>query len=92
MAKLLRIVGIVQGVGYRASFELAARQLKLSGWVRNRADGSVEALVHGEANALEQIIAWAWRGPSMAEVRDVSITEVEDDSVQQGRFVVLATA
>jgi acylphosphatase len=92
MARLLRITGIVQGVGYRASFEMQARRLQLAGWVRNRIDGSVEALVHGNPEAVEQIIAWAWRGPAAAQVRGVAVSEVADDGITQGRFDVLATA
>lgn len=89
MAKHLRITGLVQGVGYRASFEGRARALRLAGWVRNRADGSVEALVRGEPEALDQIISWARRGPRAAEVRDVAVTDMEDASVEAGRFDVL---
>lgn len=91
MAKHLRIAGLVQGVGYRASFEAQARALQLSGWVRNRIDGSVEAVVRGDAGAVEKIVAWAWRGPSAAQVREVSVTEVEDALVQAGKFAVLPT-
>ena len=91
MAKHLLIVGLVQGVGYRASFEAQAQALKLSGWVRNRADGSVEALVHGEEAALEKVVSWARRGPPSAQVRDVTVTEMDDASVSSGRFDVLAT-
>lgn len=91
MAKHLRIVGLVQGVGYRVSFERQALALKLSGWVRNRADGSVEALVRGSPDAIERIIAWAKRGPSAAQVRDVAITDVEDGAVSDKRFEVLPT-
>lgn len=92
MARLLRIVGLVQGVGYRASFEMQASHLQLSGWVRNRTDGSVEALVRGEPEAVEHIILWARRGPSGARVNDVSVTEIDDTSVPDGRFDVLPTA
>jgi acylphosphatase len=91
MAKHLRIIGIVQGVGYRASFEAQARALRLSGWVRNRVDGSVEAMVSGDAEALKKIIDWARRGPRAARVDDVSIADVEDALVQQGRFQTIAT-
>lgn len=91
MAKHLRIAGLVQGVGYRASFEAQARALQLSGWVRNRIDGSVEAVVRGDAGAVEKIVAWARRGPSAAQVREVSVTEVEDALVQAGKFAVLPT-
>lgn len=70
-ARLLRIEGRVQGVYYRASAEAEARRLGLRGWVRNRHDGSVEALVAGSSAAIEEFIAWAWKGPAAAEVRAV---------------------
>jgi acylphosphatase len=91
VAKHLRITGLVQGVGYRASFKRQALVLNLSGWVRNRADGSVEALVQGDTDAIEKIIAWAWRGPSAAQVREVVISDAADDAAENGRFEMLAT-
>jgi acylphosphatase len=91
MAKQLRITGIVQGVGYRASFEAQARALHLSGWVRNRIDGSVEALVSGETDSVSKIIEWARRGPRAAKVDDVSITDVDDALILQGKFHTIAT-
>lgn len=91
MAKHLRITGVVQGVGYRASFERQARALRLSGWVRNRSDGSVEAVVHGDAEAVEKILAWSRRGPPAARVSDVAVTEIGDASVEPARFDVLPT-
>jgi acylphosphatase len=91
MAKHLRIVGLVQGVGYRASFEAQARALQLSGWVRNRVDGSVEAMVSGDADALGEIIDWARRGPRAARVDEVSVAEIDDAVVQQGKFLIIAT-
>lgn len=91
MAKHLRITGLVQGVGYRASFEEEARALQLAGWVRNRVDGSVEAVVRGDVQALEKIIAWSRRGPRAAQVRDVSVTDMDDATVNAGRFDVLPT-
>ncbi|HEY8606952.1 MAG TPA: acylphosphatase [Noviherbaspirillum sp.] len=75
MAKHLRITGRVQGVGYRASFEAQAKALGLSGWVRNRRDGSVEALVDGDVQALAQIVEWARRGPPAARVEAVEESE-----------------
>lgn len=67
----LRIEGRVQGVYYRASAEAEALRLGLRGWVRNRRDGSVEALVAGTPAAVECFIEWAWQGPAAAEVRAV---------------------
>jgi acylphosphatase len=91
MAKHLIISGKVQGVGYRAAFETQARALELSGWVRNRHDGSVEALVDGEAAALERIIAWAKRGPAMAQVTNVEVADASDAGLSNG-FAVRPTA
>ena len=65
-ARLLQIHGQVQGVGYRAAMQREADRLQLSGWVRNRSDGSVEALVCGPAAQVEQIIAWARHGRRQA--------------------------
>jgi acylphosphatase len=90
MARHLRIVGLVQGVGYRASFEARARALLLCGWVRNRLDGSVEAVVHGDPEAVERIIEWSRRGPPAAQVRDVVVTETADASAGDA-FEVRAT-
>ena len=76
LTRRLRITGRVQGVGYRQAMCHAAARLGVAGWVRNRADGSVEAVVHGDAQALEAFIAWARRGPPAARVSGV---EVSDD-------------
>jgi acylphosphatase len=91
MAKHLSITGIVQGVCYRATFSEQARVLSLSGWVRNRSDGSVEALVSGDAQALEKIIAWAWHGPAGAVVEQVTVIEEEDPPLTDGRFHLTPT-
>ena len=75
----LRITGRVQGVGYRAwALQMAAR-LGLRGWVRNRADGSVEALVTGEDDAVARIIEACREGPFGALVADASVSDAEDD-------------
>ena len=77
MAKHLIISGRVQGVGYRASLVDEARRLRVSGWVRNRRDGSVEAVVDGDAAAVAAIVAWARRGPPGALVADVAVEDAD---------------
>lgn len=72
------VSGTVQGVGYRAFFEREAVALGLSGWVRNRRDGTVEAVICGEEEAVEAMLAACWRGPSLAKVEAVErVAEVE---------------
>ena len=78
-AARLRITGRVQGVGYRAWAMQTAAQLGLRGWVRNRADGSVEALVIGDENATAAMIEACHDGPFAARVSDVAVSEAEDD-------------
>ena len=91
MAKQLRITGRVQGVGFRATFAWQARALSLSGWVRNRGDGSVEAGVAGDPQALQHIVTWARHGPAGAQVRSVAVTEIDDALVADGEFQILPT-
>ena len=71
----LRIHGRVQGVFYRAWTVEAARQLGLKGWVRNRRDGTVEALVRGPEARIEELVAQCRQGPAAASVERI---EVED--------------
>lgn len=71
----LSITGRVQGVSYRASAAVAARELGLRGWVRNRLDGSVEALVIGDAEGVANFISWARQGPPAARVAQVEVSE-----------------
>ena len=77
IAKHLLIRGRVQGVGYRQATVDQARRLKLRGWVRNRSDGDVEALVFGEPQAVDQLIRWARHGPPSARVTDVEVSNVD---------------
>jgi acylphosphatase len=75
----LRIEGRVQGVGYRAWLEREARLRGLRGWVRNRRDGSVEALLIGEDDAVAAAITACARGPRLAKVTGVEHIQAEDD-------------
>ena len=70
----LVVLGRVQGVWYRGSMQQEAQRRNIAGWVRNRADGSVEAEVEGEQSAVEALVAWARRGPRGAAVTDVVVT------------------
>ena len=65
------VVGRVQGVGFRDALCSRALQSGVRGWVRNRREGSVEAVLQGEAAAVEALLAWAHRGPPAARVADV---------------------
>lgn len=73
--RLLRIHGRVQGVNFRESMCRKAAQLGITGWVRNRRDGTVEAMVQGEPQAVEKMLGWARTGPEMACVTDMEVTE-----------------
>jgi acylphosphatase len=70
-AKRLLIAGRVIGVGYRAWMTKTAQSLGVSGWVRNRHDGKVEALVAGDVAAVEELLRACRRGPRMAEVTSI---------------------
>ena len=64
----IRVSGRVQGVGYRDALRAEAVRLGVTGWVRNRADGSVEALLQGSDDSVKRLIGWARRGPPAARV------------------------
>ena len=68
----IRVSGRVQGVGYREALRSAAARAGVNGWVRNRRDGTVEALLQGPAEAVARVIAWARRGPPLARVEHVA--------------------
>jgi acylphosphatase len=73
----LRIEGFVQAVGYRNFAIDEARRLGLDGWIRNRSDGTVEALVHGGTKAVERFVASCMRGPPGAQVKNVELHKAE---------------
>lgn len=73
----LEICGLVQGVYYRGSMVSQAKALGVRGWVRNRVDGSVEAVVQGGAQQVNRIVQWAKRGPTKADVTSVDIFPTE---------------
>jgi acylphosphatase len=76
-ARLVRIEGTVQGVGFRAYAIQHARQLRLKGWVRNRADGTVEALVSGNVKAIEAFVQTCIKGPPGARVTAIELDNAE---------------
>jgi acylphosphatase len=71
IAKRLVIAGRVQGVGYRDWMTRKARELGIDGWVRNRPDGTVEALIAGDVASVEELARLCRRGPRMAEVASI---------------------
>ena len=73
----LRIEGFVQAVGYRHFAVEEARRLGLNGWIRNRSDGTVEALASGSTKAVESFVAACMRGPQGSNVRNVELHNAE---------------
>ncbi|MBI4398210.1 MAG: acylphosphatase [Candidatus Omnitrophica bacterium] len=71
----IKVTGYVQGVAFRAYAERVARQHHLTGWVRNLSDGSVEIVAEGEKKNLLRLKDWAERGPSLARVSRISVSE-----------------
>ena len=73
----LVIHGRVQGVFFRQSMQREAQYLAVAGWVRNRSDGTVEAIVHGDAGTVDALVRWAQLGPERASVERVEILPAE---------------
>jgi acylphosphatase len=90
--KTVRLVvsGRVQGVSYRYWTVGEATARGLNGWVRNRRDGTVEALVSGPARSVDELIAACRQGPPAARVADVEVTA--EDGAVTGGFIQTATA
>ena len=82
------ISGAVQGIGYRYFVKSNAKQLGLTGWVRNTEDGGVEAVFQGEQEAIEKMIGICKQGPFMAEVKQIGV-DWEDPEDTNNEFKVL---
>ena len=83
----LRVTGHVQGVFFRAWAQGQARELGVTGWIRNCADGSVEAHLAGDEDAVERMTERIRRGPANARVEDLEVEDVNPDPIS-GRFEV----
>jgi acylphosphatase len=91
VAKRLEITGRVQGVGFRYSMQSEAARRGVSGWVRNRRDGSVEALLQGEDAAVEALVAWARQGPAGALVTQVRVLPADGEQAVHAGFELRPT-
>ncbi|MGH8293387.1 MAG: acylphosphatase [Gammaproteobacteria bacterium] len=78
------VSGRVQGVFYRASTGQRARELKVTGYARNLADGRVEVLACGELAAVDALCDWLWHGPQAAKVSEVVVREVQCTEIPHG--------
>jgi 3-oxoadipate enol-lactonase len=88
----LFVSGRVQDVGFRQSMQRRAQELGVSGWVRNRRDGRVEALVVGTRAKVDELLAWARQGPPMAKVTDVRTARNDlKAAATDGSFEILPT-
>jgi acylphosphatase len=81
IARKIRVFGRVQGVFFRQASVNQARTLGVGGWVRNTRDGSVEAHIQGDPDAVEKMVQWMRHGPSQARVENVAVEEVEPEDV-----------
>lgn len=86
------VSGRVQGVGFRYALRDEAAALGLTGWVRNRNDGTVEACVQGPAGAMQRLLAWAHRGPPAARVGSVVVSDMQAPSPPLASFDIWPTA
>ncbi|HDH91337.1 MAG TPA: acylphosphatase [Candidatus Aenigmarchaeota archaeon] len=78
----VKIFGRVQGVFFRYNTRKIAERLGVKGWIRNCEDGSVEAVFEGEDKAVDKIIKWCHKGPSLAKVEKVDVEE----EIYRGEF------
>ncbi len=75
----ITIFGRVQAVGFRDWMKDEAEKRGLFGWVRNASDGSVEAFIQGEDESLNDLLAFSWEGPDLADVEDVLTQDTKVD-------------
>lgn len=75
----ISIKGLVQGVAYRAWLRATAQDIGVTGWVRNRRDGSVEAVLQGSPQNVADVLRRCERGPPAARVEGVEVLEIKDD-------------
>lgn len=83
----LLITGFVQNVGFRQFVKRQARKLDLTGWVRNLPDGSVEAIVSGSKEKIEELLRHVNKGPFLSEVHNVNVTW-DETGEEFGEFIV----
>lgn len=86
MRRRVVVHGLVQGVGFRVSLAQVARTRGVGGWVRNRGDGTVEAALEGEADAVAAVVRWCNDGPRGAQVSDVE--EFDEPSHGERGFAI----
>ncbi|MBO0829549.1 MAG: acylphosphatase [Streptosporangiales bacterium] len=75
--------GLVQGVFFRETCRREARRAGVTGWVRNRPDGTVEAVFEGPPESVERMVAWCRRGPSRAHVRGLTTLPEEPEGLRE---------
>jgi acylphosphatase len=80
-ARRVRVTGRVQGVFFRAWTQQQARELGVSGWVRNAEDGSVEAHLEGDEAAVKALVRRLWEGAPSAEVEKVEVEETDPEEL-----------
>lgn len=85
----IQLYGRVQGVFFRESLSLMARKLGVNGWVRNCSDGSLEAMLQGDEATVSALIEWARRGPDLACVDKLDITDGQGEYTDFQRLPTL---
>lgn len=87
VCRKFHIKGLVQGVFYRAETEKKAKALQLTGWVRNRDDGSVICVACGEEDRLDAFETWLWQGSAASRVTDVNVEDQDLENFAEFRIV-----